>query len=76
MVLQSAAITDLDVTAAAMLQHLDIELNHRGVHLAFVELRDRLHDLVSRYGLDETLDRDHFYTSVEMAIAEITRLDD
>jgi high affinity sulfate transporter 1 len=75
-VLQCAAVTDLDVTAAAMLKQLDMELNDRGVHLAFVELRDRLHDLVSRYGLDETLDRDHFYTSIEMAVAEITRLDE
>ena len=56
-----------------MLERLDLELNDRGVHLAFVELRDRLHDLVVRYGLDETLDRDHFYPSIEAALADIAR---
>ena len=35
----------------------------QGVHLAFVEMRSRLQDLVQRYGLFETLDRDHFYPS-------------
>ena len=74
-VLQCEAITDVDVTAADMLQRLDLELNAHGVHLAFVELRDRLQDLVARYGLDETLDRDHFYPSVDAALDDIARLD-
>jgi high affinity sulfate transporter 1 len=69
-VLQCEAITDIDVTAADMLDQLDTELNAEGVHLAFVELRDRLHDLVYRYGLFETLDRDHFYDSVDEALAD------
>ena len=38
--------------------------------MAFVELRDRLHDLVYRYGLFETLDRDHFYDSVDEGSAQ------
>ena len=54
-----------------MLQRLDSELNAEGVHVAFVELRSRLHDLVYRYGLFETLDRDHFYDSIDEALAEI-----
>jgi MFS superfamily sulfate permease-like transporter len=74
-VLQCEAITDIDVTAADMLKRLDLELNDRGVHLAFVELRDRLRDLVERYGLDETLDRDHFYRSINLALDDIARLD-
>jgi hypothetical protein len=45
------------------------------VHLAFVELRGRLRDLVSTYGLDETLDRDHFYPGIEAALADIARMD-
>ena len=44
-VLQCEAITDIDVTAAEMLEQLDKELNAAGVHLAFAELRDRLQDL-------------------------------
>lgn len=67
-VLQCEAITDVDVTAAAMLEQLDRELNAAGVHMAFAELRGRLQDLVLRYGLLETLDRDHFYPTLEAAV--------
>jgi MFS superfamily sulfate permease-like transporter len=70
-VLQCEAVTDIDVTAADMLEHLDLELNAQGVHLAFVELRHRLQDLVFRYGLHETIDRDRFYDSVEQALADL-----
>jgi high affinity sulfate transporter 1 len=71
-VLQCEAITDVDVTAAEMLEQLDRELNAAGIHLAFVELRDRLKDLTLRYGLMETLDKDHFYTSLEAALEAIS----
>jgi high affinity sulfate transporter 1 len=70
-VLQCEAITDIDVTAAETLERLDLELNAQGVHVVFVEMRTRLRDLVYRYGLFETLDRDHFYDSIEEAIAAI-----
>ncbi len=70
-VVQCEAITDIDVTAADMLERLDSELNRRGVHMVFVELRSRLHDLVTRYGLLETLDRRHFYDSLDDALADI-----
>ncbi|MFA9270503.1 MAG: SulP family inorganic anion transporter, partial [Baekduiaceae bacterium] len=70
-VLQCEAITDVDVTAAEMLEQLDRELNDAGVHMAFAEMRDRLQDLVLRYGLFETLDRDHFYPTLGTAIAAI-----
>jgi MFS superfamily sulfate permease-like transporter len=70
-VLQCEAITDIDVTAADMLERLDRELNAQGVNMAFVELRDRLEDLILRYGLFETLDRDHFYPSVGTALEAI-----
>ncbi len=70
-VLQCEAITDIDVTAAGLLEQLDRELNDEGIHLAFVEMRHRLQDLVLRYGLFETLDRDHFYPSIEAALRAI-----
>ena len=70
-VLQCEAITDVDVTAAAMLRQLDTELNAAGVHLAFAELRDRLQDLVVQYGLLETLDAEHFYPTLDTAIAAV-----
>ncbi len=43
-----------------MLEQLDRELNDKGVHMAFVELRARLEKLVFRDGLDDTLDRNRF----------------
>jgi high affinity sulfate transporter 1 len=70
-VVQCEAITDVDLTAAGMLEQLDKELNAQGIHMAFVELRTRLQELVKRYGLLETLDRDHFYPSIDTALAAI-----
>ncbi len=70
-VVQCEAITDVDVTAAGMLEQLDKELNAAGVQMAFVEMRSRLQNLVQQYGLFETLDRDHFYPSVETALDAI-----
>ena len=70
-VLQCEAISDIDVTAAEMLERLDLELNAQGIHVAFVELRSRLHELLDRYGLLGTLDREHFYNTIEEALEEI-----
>ena len=70
-VLQCEAITDIDVTAAEMLKTLDEELNDHGVHLAFAELRDRLQELIRRYGLHTTLDQEHFYPSIDLALDAI-----
>jgi hypothetical protein len=50
---------------------IDNELNAAGVHLAFAEMRSRLQDLTLRYGLLETLDREHFYLTLEAALEEI-----
>ena len=70
-VLQCEAITDVDVTAADMLERLDTELNDQGVNMAFVELRTRLQELLHRYGLFTTLDRTHVFPSIERALAAI-----
>jgi hypothetical protein len=53
------------------LEQLDRELNEQGINIAFVELRDRLKDLVYDYGLFATLDSEHFYDSIEVALAAI-----
>ncbi|MET0158664.1 MAG: sulfate permease [Acidimicrobiales bacterium] len=70
-VLQCEAITDIDVTAADMLRQLDDELNAQGIHLAFAELRSRLQEQALRYGLMETLDRDHFYPTLTMTLDKV-----
>lgn len=71
-VLQCEAITDIDVTAAEVLKDLDEELNGHGIHLAFVELRGRLQDLIRRYGLHTTLDQEHFYPTLDQALDSIS----
>ena len=73
-VLQCEAMTDIDVTAGSVLTELDEELNAQGVHLAFVEMRSRIQDLALRYGLFETLDREHFYPTIEAGLAAIAAI--
>jgi high affinity sulfate transporter 1 len=70
-VLQCEAITDIDVTAAEMLEQLDRELNDAGIHMAFAGMRLRLQELTYRYGLLETLDRDHFYPTLDTALTAV-----
>jgi MFS superfamily sulfate permease-like transporter len=70
-VVQCEAVTDVDVTAAEMLEKLDLELNAAGIHMAFAEMRSRLQDLTLRYGLFDTLDRDHFYPTLDGAVGAI-----
>jgi MFS superfamily sulfate permease-like transporter len=63
-------ITDVDTTAADMLVDLDEELNAAGIHLILAELKDPVRDKIERYGLYETIDRRHFYPTIEAAIEE------
>ncbi len=71
-VLQCEAITDIDVTAADMLRQLDEELNAKGIHFAFVELRERLQDRLRLYGLWQTLDREHVFAKMKPAIRALS----
>ncbi len=71
-VIQCEAMTDIDVTAAEMLTQLDDELNERGIHMAFAEMRTRVQELALRYGMFATLDRDHFYPTLDAALAAVT----
>lgn len=66
-------ITDVDTTAADMLVDLDEELNAAGIHLILAELKDPVRDKIERYGLYETIDRRHFYPTIEVAIQEFHR---
>jgi len=61
-------ITDIDTTAADMLVDLDLELNAAGIHLILAELKDPVKDKIERYGLYETIDRRHFYPTIEVAV--------
>jgi high affinity sulfate transporter 1 len=69
-VVAAEPITDVDITAAEVLVELDEELNATGKHLIFAELDDPVREKIERYGLHETLDRRHFYHTLERAIEE------
>jgi len=71
-VLQCEAITDIDVTAADVLAELHRELEDQGIELAFVELRDRLQELLAGYHLHGDVDEGPFYRSVKEALEATT----
>jgi len=71
--LAAEPITDVDTTAAKVLTDLDEDLNATGVHLAFAELKDPVKDKLVRYGLLETIDRRHFYPTLEVAVEAFAR---
>ena len=62
-------ITDVDTTAADMLEDLDEALNARGISLVFAEMKDPVRQKIERYGLTRTIDPNHFYPTLESAIA-------
>ncbi len=63
-------VTDVDTTAADMLVDLDLELNEADIHLVFAELKDPVKEKIVRYGLLDTIDRRHFYPTIEIAVEE------
>jgi MFS superfamily sulfate permease-like transporter len=66
-------ITDVDTTAAAVLVDLDEELNAHDIHLVFAELKDPVKDKMVHFGLLETIDRGHFYPTLEAAVEAFGR---
>jgi high affinity sulfate transporter 1 len=62
-------MTDIDTTAADMLEDLDEMLNAKGISLVFAELKDPVRSKIERYGLTRTIDPNHFYPTVESALA-------
>src|SRR3954447_3271458 len=62
-------MTDVDTTAADMLEDLDAELNARGISLAFAELKDPVRQKIERYELTRTIDPTKFFPTVEAGVA-------
>jgi high affinity sulfate transporter 1 len=62
-------ITDIDTTAADMLEDLDEALNAEGVSLVFAEIKDPVREKIERYGLTRTIDPAHFFPTIEDAVA-------
>lgn len=62
-------VTDVDTTAADVLEELDRTLNELGINLVFAELKDPVRRKVERYELTRTIDPRHFFPTVEAAVA-------
>lgn len=61
-------ITDVDTTAAEILEELDAELAARSAELAFAELKDPVKDRLQKYGIEKRIGRDFFFTTVGVAV--------
>ena len=61
-------ITDVDTTAADMLEALDSELNAGNISLIFAELKDPVRTKLERYELIGPLDPAHFFPTIEGAV--------
>ena len=62
-------MTDVDTTAADVLEELDEALNAQGISLVFAELKDPVRRKIERYGLTRTIDPRHFFPTIEAAVA-------
>jgi high affinity sulfate transporter 1 len=61
-------ITDIDTTAADMLEDLDRKLNANGVSLVFAEMKTPVRRKVERYELTNTIDPGHFFDTIDEAV--------
>jgi hypothetical protein len=61
-------MTDVDTTAADMLESLDEALNRQGVSLVFAEMKDPVRRKIERFGITRTIDAGHFYPTVDSAV--------
>ena len=68
-VIAAEPITDVDTTAADMLADLDKELNAEGTSLVLAELKDPVREKLERYELIGPLDPDHFFPTLDAAVA-------
>ena len=73
-IITAESINDIDTTAGDMLVDLDLELNAAGIHLVFAELKSSAKEKIEDYGLLETIDRRHFYPTIEVAVEEFQQI--
>lgn len=67
-VIAAEPISDIDTTAADMLEDLDLKLNAKGTHLVFAELKTTVRQKVERYELTRTIDPAHFFNTITEAV--------
>ena len=66
-VIAAEPITDVDTTAADMLEDLDEALNAQGIRLVFAEMKDPVRSKIDRYELTRTIDPNHFFPTLTQA---------
>ena len=67
-IIAAEPITDVDTTAGAMLEDLDVALNETGISLVFAELKDPVRNKVNRYELTRVIDPAHFFPTLDAAV--------
>ena len=67
-IIAAEPITDVDTTAGAMLEDLDVELNESGINLVFAELKDPVRKRINRYELTRVIDPAHFFPTLDAAV--------
>jgi MFS superfamily sulfate permease-like transporter len=60
-------ITDVDTTAADMLEDLGADLDAQGIRLVFAEMKDPVRAKIARYELGRTFSADHFFPTLTQA---------
>jgi hypothetical protein len=61
-------MTDVDPSAAEILEDLDDDLRAAGVKLMFAEMKDPVRERLDRYGLVERFGRDRFFHTLGSAV--------
>jgi hypothetical protein len=67
-VVAAEPVTDVDTSAADVIQSLKDDLAAAGVELHFAEVKDPVKDRLKRYGLLELIRPEHFYPTVGAAV--------
>jgi high affinity sulfate transporter 1 len=73
-VIAAEPITDVDTTAADMLEDLDEEMNAKGISLVFAELKDPVRRKLERYELVGPLEPRHFFPTIGGAVEAFREL--
>jgi len=61
-------INQLDSTGADQLAKLAVELEAKGIGLAFAEVKGGVRSMMHRTSLEETVGADHLYESIEAGV--------
>ncbi len=74
-VIAAEPITDVDTTAADILEDLDEWLNAHGISLVFAEMKDPVRGKITRYELTRTIDPTHFDPTIHAVVTAYYDLD-